>query len=1124
MRFRKRYAGWVIVLVGGVLVFIFGQSIGRFLLGRGLAVAGRLLHARISYERITGNPFSRPNVYGLQVVLGRDSLHVERLELSFDLVALLRRRFSLSNVGIDGPTVYLSTKREEKPSSPKPTGPGPGAFPRVSVGRLTVTRGTVVLDTAVLADSLGLELSLVSGGELVRAGLQGVTGRLPRPGVRVRSLDAAIRLTHDSLRVESLNVMTGQSRAQGRVRMRLETGGAAVTIDNLVLTLPEFSSLPGRIMARGSAGREQDDLNASFAFAAQGLAFGTIALPAVSGRMTLADSVVAFSATGSSPELGAFAVDATLSLQDSSFAGAVTAEDVVVRRFAPGLPDYRVGGRVVCRGRGLDSVAARLSARIPELGIDSLTCQGQLSHGKLNVDWALVSGPLGRVRLQGGYAHQELVASVEIDSLELGYLSGLIGAQLAGRLSGKGSVRSTPNRFALAGKAHATDLAVAAVLARQVAADFDLVLNQGLSGRLAVGAESLAFRHYVCEEAQLLWAGPEFELRVDLPTNRLRAVGVADLDRDRVKAEVEMLEFATERETLTTTRPFQVSYAQESLAVNGVATRLAGATVDLDLTVNQGEAPEVNLRVQQLDLDKLRTLLGLDLELAGIINLDVRGSDTLELALTGKDILFPEMELALSFVDLRLHAGRNSTTINHLKLCRSVEPPAVAETSVVFGQVGYRLDRDSLLSTLELDLRADLRDPGIWVFSFLKPNVELPSGTIYGLISLRGSLIEPAFNGRVRVSRAVLVAPAINTTIERLNAELTFDNSHVRFEKFSGRSSRGAVIGSGFIELGPNWQVDTMHYDISFTGATINPQPEIYAVAAGQVMLDWATGRPLVLTGTVDVSEALIAIGFGAAPATNNGEPDTLFEYDIRVRADRGIWLRNSMVDIELGMDLTLRKSRADQVYAGELESRQGNVYYLDNTLRVSRGRIRFPNIARLNPELDIVAELPVRPARDSSSSMPEKVVLTVSGTLEQPLLQFASEPPGWDEADIASYLNLSMTPGQISALEERDAVTQMLSQRLLSYFQTQAAKRARGFANLDYLEIESGLLSGREARVTVGKYVGRRVYVSYTQNFTGDMQPLFRVEYYINRKNELVAERNDFGRFALRYRLKIRY
>jgi autotransporter translocation and assembly factor TamB len=59
---------------------------------------------------------------------------------------------------------------------------------------------------------------------------------------------------------------------------------------------------------------------------------------------------------------------------------------------------------------------------------------------------------------------------------------------------------------------------------------------------------------------------------------------------------------------------------------------------------------------------------------------------------------------------------------------------------------------------------------------------------------------------------------------------------------------------------------------------------------------------------------------------------------------------------------------------------------------------------------------------------------------------------------------------------------------------------------------------------VTVGKYIGRNLYVSYTQSFTGDLQPVFRVEYFLNRKNELVGERTDDGRYALRYRFRLRY
>jgi autotransporter translocation and assembly factor TamB len=151
---------------------------------------------------------------------------------------------------------------------------------------------------------------------------------------------------------------------------------------------------------------------------------------------------------------------------------------------------------------------------------------------------------------------------------------------------------------------------------------------------------------------------------------------------------------------------------------------------------------------------------------------------------------------------------------------------------------------------------------------------------------------------------------------------------------------------------------------------------------------------------------------------------------------------------------------------------------------------------------------------------MPEKVILSLTGTLEQPSFEFRSEPAGWGETEIASYLTLNVTPEQ--AL--RDTVTRLLPQRLLGYFQTQVSKRARGFVSLDYLEFESGLLNDKERRVTVGKYVGRNLYVSYTQNFAGNFFPVFKVEYYVNRKNEIVAEGSVGDRYSLRYQLRFRY
>jgi len=403
----------------------------------------------------------------------------------------------------------------------------------------------------------------------------------------------------------------------------------------------------------------------------------------------------------------------------------------------------------------------------------------------------------------------------------------------------------------------------------------------------------------------------------------------------------------------------------------------------------------------------------------------------------------------------------------------------------------------------------------------------LRQGTIYGDLALKGGLTQPVFDGRVRISRARLGVPVIGAVFDRVNAELVFDRNRINIEKLSGRSDHGNTLVTGFVDIGPQWLLDSLRFHGDFSGTTINPQPEIYGIIGGSLDFDWAMGRPYSISGTVDIEEALVAFALGQSAGVVRG-PDTTFVFDVRVRAERDIWLRSQGAsidfggaDIEFGGDMTIRKTMTDMLFSGELVSRQGTVYYLDQALRVTKGSVKFQNITTVNPDLDITAELPIR-AASGDAKAPDKIVLTLTGTLEKPVFGFTSDPPVWDETGIISYLSLNVTPGQ--QFGEGDSVTKMLSRRLLNYFQMQVSRRARGFVKLDYLEFESGLLGGRESKVTVGKYVGRNLYVSYTQNFTGDLNPAFRVEYYINRKNEILAEGSTSGRYSLRYQFKLRY
>jgi autotransporter translocation and assembly factor TamB len=1109
------------------LLVLFMQHIGRFAIGRALALAGRALHARISCELIEGDPFGSPAVRGLKVVIGPDSLLADRVSLSYNPLGMLRGRFSLSGVDVVNPRLYVSSKRPQRTGGHDSAScplkrSGPGSFPRLAIGRFRLTQGAVFLDTVRRVDSVNLSLWLVSGRSDVRVGLQEASAWLTRERVAVRQLAADARLTTDSLALTDLVLMTRESRLQGGLRLAFDSSSIAAQLDNVTVSLGEFTHLPGRVQARGSAGARKGRVSAQFDYAAQDLVLRELTLPRIAGRLALTDSVLAFSASGRSEALGGFDIDVQLDLRDTGFSGSMALERVAVRRVEPSLPDYRLDASVEFGGRSTDSVGARVGARISELGIDSLLVSGRYQAGRVDIDRLQLRGPAGRLRADGWYDASEVRVRCVIESLDLVYLGRLTGQPLSGTLAGMAEASGKGDSWNLSGGLRAKDLAYGGASAVRSVADFDLSLGRSLSGRIAVGAESVAYRGYALDAAQFVWTGPEFELRVDLPRNRLRATGDAALARDRIDADVAMFEFATERETLVTTRPFHVGWTRDSLDVRGAATTVAGGTVDLDLAVTGGRPPDVNLHVRNLDLDKLRDLVGFGPEISGTVDLDLSGRDTMSVRLGAQSIRAPRLGLALSRADVALEATRSEARIDYVKLFNARESSAVPESSVVSGRVEYDLGARLPLSSVKLALKADLRDPGVWVLGFLKGTIDVADGQIYGLLSLAGSFAEPEFDGRVRIARARIRVPSINTGVERVNAELVFQRNRIVFEKLSGRSSKGAVVATGFIDLGKSWQVDTLHFGVDFTGATFNPQPEIYAIAGGRIALDLARNRPFALSGTVDVAEALLAIGFGQSVGGAAG-PDTTFVYDIRVRGERGIWLRNSLVDIELSVDLSLRKTLTETVYSGELSSIQGNVYYLDHTLQVTQGVLRFQSINTLNPDLDITAELPIRSARDSTATLPERVVLSVTGTLEQPQLRFSSEPPGWDAAEIASYLNFNVTPEQFSALEQKDAVTRLLSQRLLGYFQTQVAKRARGFVNLDYLEVQSGLAGG-EAKVTVGKYVGRKLYVSYTQNFTGDIQPVFRIEYYLNRRNELVAERNDLGRVSVRYRLKFRY
>jgi hypothetical protein len=260
MRSRRNLTIIPAVIVAVLLVGVFlRQPLGRFVLGKVLGSLGRTFHGRVTYGSISGDVFAHPRLTDLLIITPTDSFKVESLDLRYNLPGMLRGRFAFSDVRVVRPTAFLSSARAESAGPEVKSKP---AFPTASVSRLTIVDGRLYSDTVMRLDSVDLDLRLDSRPEVLRAALDRATGRLVQERLFVRGLTTRFRMTADSLEFMGLDVATGHSRAKANMHMAFADQGVSAQIESLSVSLPEFTSLPGRVLLKGNGSMRDEKRSA----------------------------------------------------------------------------------------------------------------------------------------------------------------------------------------------------------------------------------------------------------------------------------------------------------------------------------------------------------------------------------------------------------------------------------------------------------------------------------------------------------------------------------------------------------------------------------------------------------------------------------------------------------------------------------------------------------------------------------------------------------------------------------------------------------------------------------------------------------------------------------------------
>jgi len=311
----------------------------------------------------------------------------------------------------------------------------------------------------------------------------------------------------------------------------------------------------------------------------------------------------------------------------------------------------------------------------------------------------------------------------------------------------------------------------------------------------------------------------------------------------------------------------------------------------------------------------------------------------------------------------------------------------------------------------------------------------------------------------------------------------------------------GGLSLSDFRADGPDGSWITLHGQIEMDGTSLEPDlkgsldieggliripdppPTLLPVKGEALLWDAAAQAPLdtmaAATDTTVANEALAAI-----------MPNLVFA----IKCPGSLWLRGQGLDIELAGDLALHLRQGKPAVEGELEALQGTMKQLGHVFRLERGRITFfADEKELNPDLDLILAVKV-------SSYTIKI--TVSGTANDPLLEFSSEP-SLSDGDIISTLLFGKPASELDE-GQSGLMADRAGQLALAYGSQALQESVAKELGVDVVSIAPREGNEDTSSLTVGKYINPKVMVRYEQLLEGNATFLVHLDYNLTRDYKL--------------------
>ncbi|MBA2355568.1 MAG: translocation/assembly module TamB domain-containing protein, partial [Acidobacteria bacterium] len=457
---------------------------------------------------------------------------------------------------------------------------------------------------------------------------------------------------------------------------------------------------------------------------------------------------------------------------------------------------------------------------------------------------------------------------------------------------------------------------------------------------------------------------------------------------------------------------------------------------------------------------------------------------------------------------------------------------------------GTRLDvaGDVRLDTERISIRL-LGDANLGLLQGVISDVRA-SGSAEVQAEISGPWASPVVGGSALLQDGRLRYGSLPHSVEDINGQVRFDTGGASLEGVTARLGGGPITFGGrvtFAGLSPR------EFNVTATGYEMRIRyPEgVRSLIDAQLALRGPVAEPTV-SGSVQVRDAVLTRSidtsgtgvFGLAGGGGPAAPVVVvssypLRFDIRVTAESTLRIANGSARLVSSADLTLRGTYDRPQLFGRAEIERGEVFFEGQRYRVRRGVVDFSNPTRIEPFFDIEAE--------TRAQVPGQIYIVtfrVSGTPDRFVFDLSSDPP-LNAVDIMALLFGDVRDPQNAELRalrtpnqtEQDLIAARAARLLASPIAQNVGRVAEQALGVDSVQITPSLgdLSSQQssrlspgARLTIGKRISERLYLTYAQLLTSSQRDqLILLEFTQSDRLSWIVSQNEDDTYAVDVRVR---